>query len=197
MYKRQLEEPPEYLILIATAENAYDLLPTIRSRVVSFQFYPLPAEKMREFATARGLEDPQRRIALAAGSPGLALSLDLEAYVKRRAAMLLLLEVIAGTKPFAAWIPVSESIARSKNEKLEIYLKLLYELLRDMLLLGQGRTGARNQDLARELTALAPKFPPARIAQAAEKVDGLVSLVRRNIQKVIALDDLILELQSS
>src|SRR5947209_13538462 len=35
---KTLEEPPEHLILILTAENAYDLLPTIRSRVVPFWF---------------------------------------------------------------------------------------------------------------------------------------------------------------
>ena len=116
-----LEEPPEYLILIATAENAYDLLPTIRSRSVMFQFSPLSASEMKDFAAARGLEDVQRRLALAAGSPGLALSLDLEVYAKRREAMLLLLQVATGLKSFGAWIPVSETIGRSKNEKLEIY----------------------------------------------------------------------------
>src|ERR1039458_563772 len=31
---KTLEEPPDHLILIMTAENAYDLLPTIRSRAV-------------------------------------------------------------------------------------------------------------------------------------------------------------------
>ena len=53
-----LEEPPPYLILIATAENAYDLLPTIRSRSVMFQFHPLSPEKMNVFAHSRQLSDP-------------------------------------------------------------------------------------------------------------------------------------------
>ena len=189
-----LEEPPPYLVLIATAENAYDLLPTIRSRSVLFQFSPLSAEKMQQFAAARLLNDSDRRLALAQGSPGLALSLDLELYSKRRAAMVLMLEVAAGTKPFAAWIPVSETIGRSKNEKLEIYLKLIYDLLRDVLLLRQGRENAiRNKDLTRELSALAERFTAERIVAAVPKVDALVELVRRNIQKVIALDNLILE----
>ena len=38
---KTLEEPPSHLLLIMTAENAYDLLPTIRSRAVPFQFAPL------------------------------------------------------------------------------------------------------------------------------------------------------------
>src|SRR5215469_10543708 len=33
-----LEEPPDHLILVMAAENAYDLLPTIRSRAVPFHF---------------------------------------------------------------------------------------------------------------------------------------------------------------
>src|SRR6202050_5426790 len=38
---KTLEEPPEHLILLLTAENPYDLLPTIRSRAVSFHLAPL------------------------------------------------------------------------------------------------------------------------------------------------------------
>jgi len=189
-----LEEPPEYLILIATAENAYDLLPTIRSRSVMFQFSPLSTEEMRDFAAARRLDDVTRRLALAAGSPGLALSLDLEVYARRREAMLLLLQVAAGLKNFGAWIPVSEAIGRSKNEKLEIYLKLLYELLRDVLLIGQGRGELRNLDLKAELSAVAGKLTAERVVRAVRQVDEIVGLVRRNVQKVIALDGLLLEI---
>ena len=46
---KTLEEPPPHLVLMMTAENAYDLLPTIRSRAVPFQFAPLSPEEMREF----------------------------------------------------------------------------------------------------------------------------------------------------
>ena len=83
--------------------NPYDLLPTIRSRAVSLHVAPLSDGEMREFAAARSLQDAERRIALAQGSPGLAMSLDLELYDRRRAAMLTLLEVAAGVTPFAAW----------------------------------------------------------------------------------------------
>src|SRR6516162_9526795 len=77
---KTLEEPPDHLVVIMTAENAYDLLPTIRSRSVPFHFTPLSKEEMQRFVESRGLDNPERRIALAAGSPGLAISLDLEVY---------------------------------------------------------------------------------------------------------------------
>ena len=69
---KTLEEPPPYLILILTAENAYDLLPTIRSRVVQLPLSRLDDDEMKEFVKARGLDRPEQRIALASGSPGIA-----------------------------------------------------------------------------------------------------------------------------
>jgi DNA polymerase III subunit delta' len=192
---KTLEEPPDHLILIMTAENAYDLLPTIRSRAVPFQFAPLSKDEMREFVRARGLDSPDRRIALAAGSPGVAVSLDLEAYDKRRSAMLTLLKVAAGVTPFGAWVPVSEAIGRSKSEKLDLYLKVLYELLRDLLILQQSGGEIRNQDIRRELESVASRLSFIWIRKAVARVDEIAKLIRRNIQKVIALDALIAELR--
>jgi DNA polymerase-3 subunit delta' len=192
---KTLEEPPDHLILIMTAENAYDLLPTIRSRAVPFHFAPLAEEEMREFVSARGLDEPERRVALAAGSPGLAASLDLEAYDKRRAVMLALLKAASGAAPFGSWIPVSEALGRSRSEKLDLYLKLLYDLLRDLLLLHEGAVGIRNLDIRGELEAIARKVQFAWLRRAVERVDEIAQLVRRNIQKTIALDALIVELR--
>ena len=194
---KTLEEPPPHLILIMTAENAYDLLPTIRSRAVPFQFAPLAADEMREFVRARAIEQPERRMALAAGSPGLAVSLDLEAYDKRRAAMLLLLKVAAGAAPFGAGIPVSETMGRGKSDKLDLYLKVLYELLRDLMLLHEGAGEIRNLDIRRELEALAAAIQFAWIRKAVGLVDEIAQLIRRNIQKTIALDALILRLRAA
>jgi DNA polymerase-3 subunit delta' len=193
---KTLEEPPPHLILIMTAENAYDLLPTIRSRAVPFQFAPLAAAEMREFAATRALDQADRRFALAAGSPGLAVSLDLAAYDRRRAAMLLLLQVAAGAAPFGDWIPVSETMGRGKSDKLDPYLKVLYDLLRDLMLLREGNSGIRNPDIRGELAALAAAVRFAWIRKAAGLVDELVELIRRNIQKTIALDALILQLRA-
>jgi DNA polymerase-3 subunit delta' len=193
---KTLEEPPDHLILILTAENAYDLLPTIRSRSVPFQFAPLSPAEMQRFVSTRRLDHPERRIALAGGSPGAAVTLDLEAYDKRRAAMLVLLKVAAGAAPFSAWLPVSETIGRSKNEKLDFYLKVLYDLLRDLLLIEEGTGAIRNADLQRDLEALAAKINFAWLRRAVTRTDEIASLIRRNIQKSIALDGLIADLRA-
>ncbi len=191
---KTLEEPPEYLIVFLTATNPYDLLPTIRSRAVSLHVAPLSDGEMREFAAARSLQDAERRIALAQGSPGLAMSLDLELYDRRRAAMLTLLEVAAGVTPFAAWVRYVESGA-SRQEKLEALLRSLYGLLEDVLMLQQGGENIRNADVRAQLTALAARVTFGWIRKAVARTDELSELVRRNIQKNIALDALIMELR--
>lgn len=192
---KTLEEPPDHLVLIMTAENAYDLLPTIRSRAVPFHFTPLAETEMQAFVRARSLDQPERRVALAAGSPGIAVSLDLEVYDKRRAAMLALLKVAAGAAPFASWLPVSETIGRGKSDKLDLYLKVLYELLRDLLLLREGAGEIRNRDMRGDMEALARGLDFAWIRKAVARVDEIAELIRRNIQKTIALDALIAELR--
>jgi len=192
---KTLEEPPPHLILILTAENPYDLLPTIRSRAVSFHLGRVTNQEMRAFVAARKLEEPERRIALAAGSPGLAVSLDLETYDQRRAAMLTLLKVAAGKAPFAEWVKHAEALAPRKQEKLELLLGSLYVLLEDLLELSQGVTEIRNSDARRELEALASAVPFRWIRAAVTKADQLSELARRNIQKIIALDALVVELR--
>ena len=191
-----LEEPPSHLIVFLTAENAYDLLPTIRSRSVPFRLAPLSEEDMRAFLSGRKLDHAERRLTLAAGSPGAAVSMDLEAYDKRRAAMLRLLQVGAGQASFAEWTRYSESISARKTEKLDYYLEVLYVLLEDLLLIQQGAAGVRNLDAKGDLEAVARGVSFEWVRQALRKVDELTELLRRNIQKSIALDAFALELRA-
>jgi DNA polymerase III subunit delta' len=91
--------------------------------------------------------------------------------------------------------PVAEAIGRSKSEKLDFYLKVLYDLLRDLLVLREGGAAIRNQDIRRDLEAIAAKADFAWLRKAVTRVDEIAELVRRNIQKTIALDALIVELR--
>src|SRR3984885_11350162 len=192
---KTLEEPPEHLILLLAAENPYDLLPTIRSRAVSFHLAPLSNAEMQAFVATRGLSDAERRIALAAGSPGLAVSMDLGGYDERRTAMVKLLEVAAGRAPFAEWAKYAEAMAPRKTEKLDALLNILYVLLEDVLLLSEGAGEIRNADIRGDLEALASRVSFRWIRAAVSRADELSALVRRNIQKSIALDALVMELR--
>jgi DNA polymerase-3 subunit delta' len=194
---KTLEEPPDHLILVLTAENAQDLLPTIRSRAVQLHLGPLSPAEMASFVGPRGLDQPERRIRLAAGSPGQAVSLDLEEYDRRKTAMFALLEAASGATPFAAWLEHADAVATAREEKLESYLSVLYGLLQDLLAVQQSSGDVRNPELAERLAGIAHRVSFQWLRAAVRKVDELVSLLRRNIQKSIALDALILDLRAS
>ena len=126
----------------------------------------------------------------------MALSLDLETYDRRRDSMLALLRVAGGLDAFGAWMKHSDSIAARRSEKLESYLDVLYILLEDVLLLANGVAPIRNEDVRAQLQPLARKVSFEWLRAATGRVDELVGLVRRNIQKSIALDAFATELRA-
>jgi DNA polymerase-3 subunit delta' len=192
-----LEEPPEHLVIISTAENLYDLLPTIRSRSLVLQMSRLPDSEMQKFAAAKGLTDAELRIALAEGSPGIAASLDIEQFRSRRALILSAFECAAGLKPFSEWVQQSESFANSRSEKLDFYLKLAYGILEDILAGFYGRSAAKHRDVQARIGKIAETVSFSWLERAVRHLDELVLMVRRNIQKTAALDAMIINLRNA
>jgi len=66
----------------------------------------------------------------------------------------------------------------------------LYVLLEDVLRLTHGVSSVRNDDVRADLEALSRRVSFDWVRSAVGKVDELVELVRRNIQKSLALDAL-------
>jgi len=69
-----------------------------------------------------------------------------------------------------------------------VVLDVLYVLLEDILRLAHGVTPLRNEDVRTQLEPLARRVSFDWLRAAVARVDQLVHLVRRNIQKAIALD---------
>jgi DNA polymerase-3 subunit delta' len=190
-----LEEPPEHVVIIATVQNLYDTLPTIRSRSMVLQLCRLDASAMRAFAAARQLPESELRIALAEGSPGVAARLEVETFRARRDLMLSALECGASITAFADWVQNSEGFSSRKSEKLEQHLKLGYSLLDDILRVASGRTSTANRDVEERIGRIASRVTFSWIERATRILDELVQMVRRNIQKTSALDALVTSLR--
>ncbi|MCZ2153765.1 MAG: DNA polymerase III subunit [Bryobacterales bacterium] len=191
-----LEEPPPYLLIIGTTTNPYELLPTIRSRSVMFYLNRLRDDEVRSVLLERGVPagEVEVRARLSAGCPGKALTLDIEAYRMRAAAMLTLLEVAAGRKPFAEWLRVSEASVAKKTERLEDYLEILVSLLQDLMHIRENGPVLRHPEYRDALASLAETVDMEWIVKADKGVARVNRFLRRNIQKTAALDDYALEL---
>ncbi len=192
-----LEEPPDHLVILSTAENLYDLLPTIRSRSLTLPMSRLSDAEMAAFARDKQLTDAELRVAVSEGCPGLAAKLDLDLFRTRRALVLALFECAAGIIPFSGWVQQSEAFSAKKSEKLDLYLRFAYDLLEDVLAASQGRPLLRNRDIQPQIAAISKRTTFAWVEHAVRAVDELVLMVRRNIQKTAALDAMIIKLSNS
>ena len=73
---------------------------------------------MQAFVKARGLDQPERRVALAAGSPGVAMSLDIETVRQApRRRCWRCCKVAAGAAPFSEWMRYSEDHRAQQERK--------------------------------------------------------------------------------
>ena len=64
-----MEEPPEGVLFLLTADSLASVLPTIRSRCVSFAVAPVPPEQCARYCTAQGV-DPKTAACTASCSMG-------------------------------------------------------------------------------------------------------------------------------
>jgi DNA polymerase-3 subunit delta' len=86
-FLKTLEEPPSGNIIILTAAEPRDLLPTILSRCRRLAFHPLSIEDVtRVLVEKGGLEDDPARVLAAAsgGSPGRALAMHEQGFFEKR-----------------------------------------------------------------------------------------------------------------
>jgi len=109
--------------------------------------------------------------------------------------MLNLLEVASRRAAFGSWLKNVESITASKSEKLDAYLEVLFLLLEDILMLAHGFEEIRNPDIGRQLRAIADAVGFPWLRRAVHLTDEMARLLRRNIQKGIALDAFAIELR--
>lgn len=195
---KTLEEPAPSLTLVLTAENPYDLLPTIRSRSIPFYFSPLsPPEMDRFFDSRPGVAKSDRQVLAgwSQGSPGRALAINVKEYLQRRDTMLALLRTGLNRSSFGELMPQIETAARAAGTQFDQLTESLAGLLQDLLHLHHGSATLINADIRPELDELsgAASFP--WVESAAAEVEEMDRYRRRNIQPQIAFDALVLRMR--
>jgi DNA polymerase-3 subunit delta' len=197
IFLKILEEPPETATFILLAPRPEELLPTIRSRAVTFRFGPLAFEIVEEFLKNRTeWKAPDRHLAaqLASGSPGAALKIDLEASARMRGEVVRLLELGVEGKSWSEVLQAVERLWKSEGERFENVLELFYSAFTDLLEFSCDFKGRipRNPDLQGRLERLGRKLKPEQVRKMTESLDRLSAGLRRNINRQLSLDAAVL-----
>ena len=190
-----LEEPPEFATLFLLAENVGTLLPTIRSRCITFTLGALSAREIEEVLAARRPEWNVRQRMLVArlsgGAVGKALSFDIAAYAAARKDALTLLNSAINENDHSELFRTTESYRAGAEgrEKTGQLIRATYSVLEDLLFLkSDSQPLVRNTDVLPELTRMAQAVDFEWIERAAQGLGKVESGMRRNLLRSLALD---------
>jgi DNA polymerase-3 subunit delta' len=190
-----LEEPPEFATIFLLTENPGELLPTIRSRAMTFTLGAVPAAEIEtHLGGLRSNWNPRHRALVAQlseGAIGRALSFDLEAYIAARSHALAMLKAALGATEHTELFKITESYrpGAEGREKMESLLRTLYLLLEDVMFLQSGTPQlVRNTDILGELKKIADSADFAWVQRATEGLGEVERGLRRNLLRSLSLD---------
>jgi len=190
-----LEEPPEFATIFLLTENPGELLPTIRSRSMTFTLAALPAEEIeKDLAKYHPEWKPAQRALVARlcdGAVGRARNFDLEAYVAARQHALAILNSALRGGEHSELFKITESYrpGAEGREKTEALIRTLYSVLRDLVFIDSGTPEfIRNTDIASELKRMAESADFAWITAASDRLAEVERGMRRNLLRSLSLD---------
>jgi DNA polymerase-3 subunit delta' len=197
-----LEEPPDFAAIFLLARNPGELLPTIRSRCISFTLSALPAAEIEKYLAEHRPEwNPRQRqlvAKLSGGAIGRARSLDLEQYLAARRDALVLLTTAIRSAEHSDLFRATETYRGGGDgkEKTDQLVAASYGLLDDLMALNSGAADlVRNIDILGELKSLSANLDFAWIAAAAQQLGQVQSGMRRNVLRPLSLDAFALALE--
>ena len=198
-----LEEPPEFASIFLLTENPGELLPTIRSRSMTFNLGALASTEIERRLTQFRPDWNARQRALVArlseGAVGRALSFDLESYIAARNHALIMLKSALGGRDkdkdndnaHTELFKTTETYRSGAEgrEKIENLLRTLYSLLEDLMFLQSGAAQlVRNTDILGDLKKMSESADFAWVQRAADGLGEVERGLRRNLLRSLSLD---------
>jgi DNA polymerase-3 subunit delta' len=190
-----LEEPPEFATIFLLAENAGELLPTIRSRSMLLQLRSLSVDEIEQYLAKHRTDwTPQQRALVAKlseGAVGRARTFDLEAFSVSREHALTILRTALHTAEHTELFKITETYRAGADgrQKTDLLLRTLYSLLQDLLFLDSGAPErVRNTDILPALQKLAQAADFDWLSSASDRLAEVERGLRRNLLRSLSLD---------
>ncbi len=175
---KMLEEPPAGTVLILTALQAADLLPTVVSRCRHFRFKPISRELlagMLEKVYAFPAAEAALTAAMSGGSVTRALAMHGSGWIQRRDGFMSAMAELAD-QPIAQVLALAERMTRSKEDVPE-YLDLLASWIRDLAVARHDPARILHRDRRDDIVSAAHRVDDAFCVDAAAALDD----VRRRV----------------
>jgi DNA polymerase-3 subunit delta' len=192
-----LEEPPKHTILILTATQTTDLLPTIVSRCQQVAFRPIPYDKVAEvLVDLRGLEiETATTLAvLTKGSLGKALSVGGEEWTVWRSSLLEQISSLS-TKSIQPVFAFAETLSGDKD-RLADALDMLMTWFRDALMYKVSPERIINKDLMDKIQHASKGQSISELLGKTEVVSSAQAAISRNSNPRLTLEVMMMRLCS-
>ncbi|GAB4500666.1 MAG: DNA polymerase III subunit delta' [Anaerolineales bacterium] len=193
---KTLEEAPAYGLLLLTADNAEQLLPTIVSRCEVLRLRPLSVPALTEFLRARDIAPEKADLLahLSGGRPGYALRLahDEKALAFRAEKLDDLRQLLTAKR--RERLAYAEKLAKEKDLfRQTLALWLLY--WRDVLLQASGaQTALTNADRAAEIADLAYRLGLQQARQLTSGMESAIERLEKNVNARLLAEVTLLDL---
>jgi DNA polymerase-3 subunit delta' len=195
-----LEEPPDGTVLILTATQTSDLLPTIVSRCRRIQFNPLRRKTIKALLGQRQQTAPDLASAVAAmasGSYAKAIKMATGDWAARRGWILaglgLLKPMTRDHQPIGHLLAYAEQLVKAKAH-LDDALELIKTWLRDLVVVKYAPTQVLHQDLMAGIPTLGLGFSDRELLARYEAVEAAQRALKGNANARLCIETLVLRL---
>ncbi|MBI9082890.1 MAG: DNA polymerase III subunit delta' [Desulfobacterales bacterium] len=190
-----LEEPPARTVLVLTAQQRSDLLPTIVSRCQHLRFHPVRRQLLEEtLTTHHGIcaRDAAVLATLAGGSIGRALDLKRTHWIRRRNWLINEIQALPSRR-FGALLALAEVLGRNRKT-VDTDLAVIELYLRDLAVGRHCPDRIANMDLTDQIRYASRTTTTASVLSGMNAIDNARDSLRANGNLRLTLDTLILRL---
>jgi DNA polymerase-3 subunit delta' len=193
---KTLEEAPSYAVLILTADNPEQLLPTIVSRCEVIRLRPLRMEEVQRELETRGLETSNAKLIahISGGRFGYALRLlNDESLLGRREERLEELQSLISASRVEKFA-YADKLARDKESMRQAILIWLSYWRDVMLRTAQAETPLANVDRNLEIEGLAQRLDLSVARRVVTSLEEVLEKMERNVNSRLLAEVLLLDL---
>ncbi len=194
---KTLEEPPPQSLILLTAPEEADLLPTVVSRCLRLGLAPLGRDLIEDWLMRErqiGGEEARLLAALAGGCLGRVVEMEPEKIRDRRVEILERLGALDASRPGEA-IQWAEELAGDEDDRAEFF-DLIRFVYRDMMILAAG--GREHHlvftDLKEELGRRVGEMKPESFISALEEIDRAGDALEGMVRSDLVMENLLLNL---